>query len=339
MNMKWVISLILVINISNAQNVVTDTISSWAKKSGFLDFLFNKSGCPEIYTYKHLPDQTAEELFAKAYELRAKQKDCDSVQYFQEVRRQWPVRPYYNQAWKEIVMSYVLADDYPAAINEGNDFMDHMRGAPEVEEIHLVLINSVNLMMMKAGSERSQEWTEYALGISKRQNDDNPYLKNLSFKSFMDKYPDSPNIKTIEGMMRVARNNHAEYHLKIGDYYAKRVLRGMLMPNYPAAVLRYDVVLKWGPIVSSFNQALYSTIEVLYKMKQAIETPNMLPEDTLKEWLQIDSLRDKKLVDRKALVVQIDVQISDLIKKADSETITQDIWIQKAKALVQVNQK
>lgn len=334
--MKWLLSLILVVNMVHAESNVSETVKKWAKESGFLDFLFDKGGCPELFA--HLPEQSAEQLMSQAYQLRAKRKDCEAARYFHEVRRQWPVRPYYKNAWKELIMSYVLADDYVGAINEGNMFMDQMRGTPEVEEVHLVLINAVNMMMMKAGTERSQEWTEYSLGISKKQNDDNPYLKNLSFKSFLDKYPDSPNVSTVKGMMTLARNNHAEYHLKIGNYYANRVMPGASFPNYPGAIGRYDVVLKWGPIVSSYSQALYMTVESLYKMAQIIES-NSISEEKLKEWLIIDSFRDKKPVDRKAVVDQIYAQIKVFQTKMNSETITQDMWIQKTKLLIEEKQK
>lgn len=335
--MKWIFLVVLFYNVSHAQYNITDAITAFFKKSGTTDFLFEAGSCPEII--KPLPEQPAELLLADAFKLRAKHKDCEAARYFSEVRRQWPIKPYYKLAWKEQILSYVLADDFTAAINEGNDFIDQMRGTPEVEEIHLILINSVNGMMTKAGSDRSQEWTEYALGISKRQNEESPYLKNLSFKSFLDQYPNSPNVAVINGMMTQARNNHAEYHLKIGNYYATRIAADSGMPNYPAAVMRYRIVLKWGPIVSSYTQAMYSTVDVLYKMIRAIETPNALSEDKLKEWLQIDSFRDKKQTDRKALVEQIKMQIAELEKKSDSETITQDIWIQKTKALVQQHQK
>lgn len=337
MKMKLVIAIVLMISTVRAESSAFDAVNDVIKKSGFLDFLFDKGSCPEIF--KHLPDQSAEQLLTQAYELRSKRKDCESARYFFELRRQWPMKPYYNLGWKEQIMSYVLADDYMAAINEGNDFMAMMNGAPEVEEIHLILINAVNMMMMKAGSERSQEWTEYALGISKKQNEDNPYLKNLSFKSFIDKYPNSPNVTVIQGMTTQARNNHAEYHLKIGNYYATRIAQDASIPNYPAAIGRYHVVLKWGPVVSSYTKAMYSTIEVLYKMKRAIETPNVLTEDKLKEWLQIDSFKDKQPVNRKVIVEQIDQQIAELKEKMNSETITQDIWIQKAKSMIAENQK
>lgn len=323
--MKWFLLMVTIVNVGFAKN-------------SFLDSLINQKGsCPE--SYDHLPDQPAQDLLNRGYELRARQKDCDSIQYFQEVRRQWPIKPYFKIAWKEIIKSYLLADDYTAAINEGNVFLDEMRGTPDVEEIHLILINAVNIQMMKAGSERSQEWTEYALGISKKQNDENPYLKNLSFKSYLERYPDSPNLSTVKGMMAHARNNHAEYHLKIGNYYAIRIAPDLGIPNYPAAVMRYDIVLKWGPTVTTFSQALYSTVDVLYKMKSAILAPGMLKDDDLKMWLQIDSIKDKSVLDRQALVRQIDLQIAELQKKLNSETITQDIWVLKTKSLMEEKQK
>lgn len=336
--MKWFLTLMLVASMSHAQNNnnLGEAISSLLQKAGFLDFLSDKGECPEHF--EHLPEQDAQPLISKAFELRSKAKYCESARYFYELRRQWPVKEYYKMAWKELVNSYVLADDLIAAINEGNDFMAFFIGSPEVEEVHLILINAVNMKMMAAGSERSQEWTEYALGISKQQNSDNPYLKNLSFKDFIDKYPNSPNIKVIEGMMRYARNNHAEYHLKVGNYYATRMMPDASFPNYPAAVGRYSLVLKWGPIVSAYNQALYSTVEVLYKMSDIIET-NKISEDKLKDWLQIDSNRDKKAVDRKSIVTQIHAQIAELQKKMSSETVTQDIWIQKARLLIEQKQK
>jgi len=335
--MKWFLSLVLAASIGHAQNNnLGEAIVSILQKAGFVDFLSDKGECPE--RWEHLPEQDAQPLIQKAFELRSKGKYCESGRYFYELRRQWPVKEYYKMAWKELVNSYVLADDLIAAINEGNDFMDFFRGTPDVEDVHLILINAVYMKMMAAGSERSQEWTEYALGISKEQTSENPYLKNLSFKDFLEKYPNSPNVKVIEGMMRHARNNHAEYHLKIGNYYATRMMPDSAMPNYPAAVGRYALVLKWGPIVSSYNQALYSTVDVLYKMSAVIES-NAISEDKLKEWLQIDSNRDKKAVDRKAIVSQIKTQIVELQKKMNSETITQDIWIQKTRLLIEEKQK
>ncbi len=110
------------------------------------------------------------------------------------------------------------------------------------------------------------------------------------------------------------------------------------IPNYPAAVMRYDIVLKWGPIVSSYTQALYRTVEALHIMADVIET-NKISEDKLKEWLMIDSFRDKKPVDRKAVVDQIRGQIKVFQTKMNSETITQDIWIQKARILIEEKQK
>lgn len=335
--MKWLLSLILATNLSQAQNNnIGKAIMMLVQNSGFVDFLSDKGECPE--RWDHLPEQDAETLIQKAFELRTKGKYCESGRYFYELRRQWPVKPYYKMAWRELVNSYVLADDLVAAINEGNDFMEFFRTAPEAEAVHLILINAVYTKMMAAGTERSQEWTEYALGISKTQTTDNPFLKNLSFKDFIEKYPNSPNVKSIESMMKRARNNHAEYHLKIGNYYATRAIPGSDLPNYPAAIGRYATVLKWGPVVSSYNQALYSTVDVLFKMSAAIES-NIVGENKLKEWLQIDSNLDKTAIDRKALVEQIKAQIAELQKKMNSETITQDIWIQKTRLLIEEKQK
>tara|TARA_B110001454_G_scaffold219198_1_gene251678 strand:- start:260248 stop:261342 length:1095 start_codon:yes stop_codon:yes gene_type:complete len=335
--MKWFLSLILMVNISLAQNNnLGEAITSLLKKTGFIDFMSDKGECPE--TFEHLPEQDAQALISRAFELRSKSKYCESARYFYELRRQWPVKEYYKMAWRELVNSYVLADDLIAAINEGNDFMAFFVGTPDVEEVHLILLNAVYIKMMAAGSEKSQEWTEYALGISKEQNSDNPYLKNLSFKDYLDKYPNTKNRQLIEGMMRYARNNHAEYHLKIGNYYASRMMPDASFPNYPAAIGRYATVLRWGPIVSSYNQTLFSTVDALYKMSAIIES-NTISEDKLKEWLQIDPNGDKKAVDRKSIVEQIRAQIAELQKKMNSETITQDIWIQKTRSLIEEKQK
>ncbi len=336
-NMKWFLSLVFIVNISHAQNNnIGEAITSLLKKTGFIDFMSDKGECPE--TYEHLPEQNAQALISRAFELRAKSKYCESGRYFYELRRQWPVKEYYKMAWKELINSYVLADDLIAAINEGNDFMAFFVGTPDAEDVHLILLNAVYLKMMAAGSEKSQEWTEYALGISNQQTSDNPYLKNLSFKDYMDKYPNSPNLKVIEGMMRNARNNHAEYHLKVGNYYATRMMPDATFPNYPAAIGRYAMVLRWGPIVSVYNQAMFSTVDVLYKMSAIIES-NAISEDKLKEWLQIDPNRDKKAVDRKAILEGIKGQIAELQKKLNSETVTQDIWIQKTRSLIEEKQK
>lgn len=311
---------------------LTNNISNWVKKSGFLDFLTGPNECP-LY-YEHLPEMDVDELFKKAFQLRVQKKDCESARYFSEIRLQWPIYPHYQKAWVELIKSYILADDYIEAINEANLFLDQNKNIPEAEQIHLIIINAVNDKMISAGSTKSQEWTEYALGISKSQNDQNPFLKNLSFKSYLDNYPNSKNRGMIENMITVARNNHARYQLDVGHFYATRTMPGMTIPNYPAAIMRYDVVLKWGPIVTSYNEAVYSTVYIFLKMIEAIKNPDVLPDNKLKEWLHIDTNVNKSTVDREKIVTEIKMQINHIGSKLTAEKIAQDDWIQRTKVLI-----
>lgn len=354
--MKWFLVLLLATNISLANdqapsNNLGEAIGKLWKKSGFGDGIFSNNGeCPAQFEHvdKELEDNI-DLLISRAFYYRNDKKDrdyCESARYFSEIRRLWATPQYFQMAWKELIKSYILAGDLIEAINEGNEFIEHYAVSadtakpqdPAVEEVHLILINAVHLKMAAAGSERSQEWTEYALGISKEQNSSNPYLKNLSYKDYLERYPNSKNKHVIEGMVREARNNYAQHQLNVGNYSKLRILPGVGYPNYPGAVGRYSIILGWGPIVSSYNQALYETVDALYKMAAMIES-NALDERSLKDWLHIDPNVNKNLVDRKSIVTQIYAQIAELQRKMNASTVTQDDWIQKTRLLIQEKQK
>ncbi len=274
--------------------LVTQTL--WALD---LSQYFKKSECTE--KSKYLPEQPAEQLLQKAGELRALKKDCESASVLQELKRQYPIRPYYRLAWMELINSYLLAEDYIAAINEANGFLDEMKFIPEAEEVHFKLLHAVYLKMQQAGDERSQEWTEYALGISSLQNEQNPFLKNLTFKSFYDAFPNSKLKSQVEGFHKVARNQHADYNLKVGIYIA---FRG----QHVAAIMRFARVLKWGPVVESYQHALYLTIENNLQIKNKI-IDGTYDDQKIAEILLVEKVTPEM---KKQVLKDIDQQVKEL---------------------------
>lgn len=273
---------------------LTISLSSAAKAESIFSRIVKDFVGPELcpVEIKHLPDMKVEVLYNRGVELRKKGKFCDAAQYFSEARFQYPDNSeYYKKSWLQLIETYMDQKDFVLGINEANLFLDQRKGAAETEYVHYLIVKAVYTQMKDAGSKLSQEWTQYALDINPMQSQSNPFLRNLSFQSFIKSYPDSQRTAEVQGWLVQARNQYCASFIEIGRYYHSR-------GEYVAAIMRYSVILQWGAQISHFPEAMYEMIRSQKALAKAILNPKQISDKRLREIMRV---KDDEAIDRQIL--------------------------------------
>lgn len=267
-----------------------------------------------------LPDASAEALFKRGQSSTAKKNHCEAARSYFEVMRQHPIAPWWKKSWLALIDSYVAAGDTLMAANEANEFLDQMRGVPEAEVVHFKLLTAVHQRSRALGAERSQEWTEYALGISRAQSEKNPYLLRLSYQSYLETYPHGRFVAEVRAYQLEARNIFANHWLAIGKFYLGQ-------RQYVAAIERFRFILQWGPGVAAFDEALFRSIETLANFARDIADRRRLSDDRLEELARAPL----KSIDRASLAAQTRAEAERLLRTMETDRPASP-WLAQARA-------
>jgi outer membrane protein assembly factor BamD len=228
----------------------------------FPGFVSDRENCPE--PPKPIEGLNAEQLFAKGEALLSKsQVTCEAARYFFEILRQYPDSSLYAKSQLRYIEALRKAGDFNGAINEANRFLEFRWQSPSGEEAHYQIVLAVKEQLV--GPKLSQTWAEYALGIGPGQNEGSPFILNLSFQSFLDRYPNSTRAAEVLGYQTAARNSLAAHFLEVGIFYFKK-------GSYKAAIGRFRYIAQNGRLTSSFEPAMYYMIMSYRFFAQAVRS-------------------------------------------------------------------
>ncbi len=235
-------------------------------------------------------------LWAQAQAATGLYNKCIAARYYRSLIVGHPQSRYYQEAQRAYIQTFLKAQDYIMAINEGNKYLEVNQGKKDSEYIHLLAIRGVQgeIRQSTSASVKQTEFVAYSLGIDLDQNEDNPLLKNLKYRSFLDQFPNSIYQDEVLGMMNESR-----------QLYGQKILRDareeILKMNYPEAFVKYNIILKWGPIVEVFGEALYEMIKYHNELAWIISDKNLLSDYKLNQFLKKDLLNIISLEERKTL--------------------------------------
>lgn len=228
-----------------------------AKTSNFMRLLQDlgfwmpaENSCPQ--DPESVAPMSAEMLWARAERARSDQDYCDAAKFYKEYIRQYPDGANYKLAWRELVITYNQSQNYILAMNEANVYIDDNKGMNDSEFMHYQLMRAVYLKIINEThhAQIKQEFASYALGANITQSDETPYLQNMKFKTYLDRYPNSYFKKEVEANLNEIRQIYGAFILKEARQLAAR-------REYPQAINKYMMITGWGPVLDMFHEALY----------------------------------------------------------------------------------
>jgi outer membrane protein assembly factor BamD len=247
----WPFTLLLSLSLhSTAQARISFEDVAAALGSLFPGFVSDQGSCPE--PPKPIEGLTPEQIFTQGETLLRKERvTCEAARYFFEVMRQDGASSLHQKAQLKYIEALRLARDFNGAVNEANRYLDTDWRSPGAEEAHYQIVLAVRDQI--GLPKHSQTWSEYALGIGPGQNESAPYLMNLAFQSFLDRFPNSRRKAEVSSYVLHARNSLAAHFLEVGLYYYKR-------KEYKAAIGRFMYIARNGRATTSFEPATYYAI-------------------------------------------------------------------------------
>lgn len=258
-----------------------------------------KGSCKEIPP--HLPEQSADLMMQRGFELLQKRKFCDAAGVFYEIRRQYPIQPYYKQAWIQMIVAYSMAEEEELVANWGNRFIEtEMRGTPEAEEIHLLMLRVQYDKMVKSPEGRSIKQACQLLAFNQGDcagthvNLEDPIDSNRTLKSYLEKYSDGKYVKEVKIWELEAKNKIANHSLYIARYYESR---GQLIQ----ALGRYKSVNKWGPSIDAFEVATLGLIKTMRTLSKQVLDPQMISKEQMEILSVVETV---SAVGKKQLIVK-----------------------------------
>jgi outer membrane protein assembly factor BamD (BamD/ComL family) len=137
------------------------------------------------------------------------------------------------------------------AINEANEFTKQHRATLEEEQAYYWMVKSVAAQFLDA--KQSQTWVQMALGVHPDQSSQSTNFKNLEFKTFLEKFPQSKYFLEVQKLQQKAHHLLADHYLQIGLYYFKQ-------KQWKAATGRFIVIIKTSAESPSFEPAVHYAI-------------------------------------------------------------------------------
>lgn len=280
--------------------------SAFGKKSVLRDvlesfgFIPNQTyqSCPDTPQPVHLDEaqDTEKILYLRAQKERHGFDKCKAAEYYWELILRYPGGKYYQEAYRSFIENYISAKDYFLAINEANVYLDNNKGLNDSEYIHMLLIKAVHLQINDPRNTipKKTEFLTYALGANMSQVEDNPYLLKLKYKSFIDTYPKSVFIPYIQSLLNEARQEFGKILIQEANAHVVKM-------EYPQAVNKYNMILKWGPVLNIFSEAIYKMIEVNLEFAWILNDPKLLPDYKVLKYLGREMNTKITLEERKEL--------------------------------------
>ena len=281
--------------------------------------------CPENTSIDSYSSDS--KLWAQAQAATGLYNKCIAAKYYRSLIVGHPKSRFYQEAQRVYIQTFLKAQDYIMAINEGNKYLEVNHGKKDSEYIHLLVLRGVQgeIRQSSSASEKQTEFVAYSLGIDLEQNAETPLLLNLKYRSFLDQYPESIYQAEVLEMMNESR-----------QLYGQKILRDaraeILKINYPEAFVKYNIILKWGPVVEVFGEAIYEMIKYHNELAWIISDKNLLSDYKLNQFLKKDLHNTISLEERKILSRQTK-------EKADAYLLQMktnwpnSVWTQKAMSL------
>jgi outer membrane protein assembly factor BamD (BamD/ComL family) len=285
--------------------------------------------CPEneIYDQK----KTAEELMNLAHKAESSYKKCEPLKYYQALLLHDSNSHYAPEARREILNTLFRAQDYVEAINQANDFLRDLQNN-ETEYIHFMMLRALHEHIKTlSDSNELMNFLSYSLGASFEQNDTNPYLKNLKYQVFIERYPKSEYRSEIESYQNEERQKYAKKLLSNARLDRVRM-------NYLKSLTQLKVILEWGPVLDVFAESLFERISIESEFAWRVTHKQWLSDMQLNQILKQDSLTPISQEERNQLSKDMFEQAQkdvDLMKK----NLPQSPWTDKASELLKGYQK
>ncbi|MFZ4403164.1 MAG: outer membrane protein assembly factor BamD [Pseudobdellovibrionaceae bacterium] len=330
-----VFHLILLMTLQASAEGIYNAIKDFVRTEPPFSRIFQKSYCEEKSQENSDPQKSknknpknkngveadAENLWQLGLQQESKGQHCKAFNTFAGLSREYPVAPYYQKAGARLVLNLYLAEDYIFAINEGNLFIEQNHGLALAEDVYFIVLQSVNQLVLSRKVQNSPDWLYWALGLNGSQTADNPYLQKLSYKSYLEEYPNGKYTAQVLEFRNQARQRLAQYEFSIADFYCQK-------KEYVACINRTSFILKWGPGVNVFAQALYKTVQANVLLAKSIASGE-LSDLRLRELSQV---ADGEVLDRQQLAQDTFNQAKALYQQMQTQ-LPNSPWTLKAAQL------
>ncbi len=318
------ISFFMILFLSLSASAQTNVVQSLLRSFGMIQDPHIQI-CPENTPIDAYSSDS--KLWAQAQAATGLYNKCIAAQYYRSLIVGHPQSRFYKDAQRAYVQTFLKAQDYIMAINEGNKYLEANQGRKDSEYIHLLVLRAVQgeIRQSSSTSKKQVEFVAYSLGIDLEQNEEAPLLLNLKYRSFLDQYPESIYQDEVLGMMNESR-----------QMYGQKILRDareeILKINYPEAFIKYNIILKWGPVVEVFGEALYEMIKYHNELAWIIIDKNLLSDYKLNQFLKKDLLNTISLEERKKLAHQTKEKTDTYLSQMKTNWPNSP-WTQKAMSL------
>ncbi len=235
--------------------------------------------CPEATPIDY--ESSAESLWLQAQGASGLYNKCKEAQYYRSLLIAHPNSFYYKDAYRAYIQVFLKAQDYIMAMNKGNEYLEVHSGKNDSEYIHLLVLRAVQgeIRQRSISKQQQTEFVAYSLGINSEQNEETPYLLNLKYRSFLDRYPESKHNTEVLAMMNESRQLY-------GEKILADAREALLKDDYPTAFIKYNIILQWGPVVKVFSEAMYEMTQYHFHLAWIISDKNILSDYKLNLFLQ-----------------------------------------------------
>jgi outer membrane protein assembly factor BamD len=176
-------------------------------------------------------------MYATGDAFMAKGKWDDAAKKFEDLDRDHPYSPEARRAVAMASFAYYKAGKYPEAITTGKRYTTLHPGTKEAALAHYVVASSYYDEMR--GPDRDQSNTRKALA---------------EFKLLKARYPDSQHSKDVDNKIRICEDSLAASEMVVARSMLKQ-------KNYPAAILRFKVVVSEYQTTAHVEEALMRLTE------------------------------------------------------------------------------
>ena len=237
--------------------------------------------CPEDTPIDY--ESSDSSLWLQAQGATGLYNKCKAAQYYRSLIIAHPESAYYKEAYRSYIQVFLTAQDFVMAMNKGNEYLEKNSKLKDSEYIHLLVLRAVQGEIRQRVNRTKQqtEFVAYSLGINTEQNENTPFLLNLKYRSFLDQFPNSVYTAEVLDMMNESR-----------QLYGQKILadarEALLRDNYSEAFIKYDVILKWGPVVDVFAEALSEITQYHFNLAWLISDKSLLSDYKLNQLLRQD---------------------------------------------------
>ena len=315
--------------------IVCSSCVSYARTSALQDLMLSFGMiqdphiqiCPEETPIDY--ESSDSSLWLQAQGAAGLYNKCKAAEYYRSLIIAHPNSAYFKDAYRSYIEVFLTAQDFVMAMNKGNEYLEKNLNKNlnknDSEYIHLLVLRAVQgeIRQRANRAEQQNEFVAYSLGFNTEQNEKAPFLLNLKYRSFLDKFPNSIHTDEVVGMMNESR-----------QLYGQKILadarEALLRDNYTEAFRKYDVILKWGPVVDVFAEALFEMTEYHFNLAWIISDKNLLSDYKLNQLLGHDASTVITATERASLSTQTKakgmIYLSQMTSKLPSSK-----WTQQAK--------